>query len=53
VSNGRYRQFEVTVPADPEYLTGVRRLISTFAAQCGAHDEKIADLCARGQRSGD
>jgi anti-sigma regulatory factor (Ser/Thr protein kinase) len=35
---------ELTVPADPDYLKDVRRLVSTFAAQCGADDEKVADI---------
>jgi anti-sigma regulatory factor (Ser/Thr protein kinase) len=44
VTDGRYNQFEVTVPADADYLKDIRRLVSTFAAQCGADDQKIADL---------
>jgi anti-sigma regulatory factor (Ser/Thr protein kinase) len=44
VSSARYHQFEVTVPADADYLKDVRRLVSTFAAQCGADDQKIADV---------
>ena len=44
MSGGHYNQVEMTVPADADYLKDVRRLVSTFAAQCGADDQKIADV---------
>jgi anti-sigma regulatory factor (Ser/Thr protein kinase) len=44
VTGARYNQVELTVPADADYLKDIRRLVSTFAAQCGADDQQIAKV---------
>jgi serine/threonine-protein kinase RsbW len=44
VSTSPYRELEVTVPADADYLRHLRHLVQIYAADCGASTPTIVDM---------
>jgi serine/threonine-protein kinase RsbW len=44
VTEGQYRELDVTVPAEAGYLQHLRHLVRAYAADWGAPEETIADM---------